>query len=117
MNILKLFMFTFSRKSNDECSLLRFSITLRRKVPKDVKDFHSNNDSFRTIIYSHVIAFCMDESSCFKFDSFQRWISLQDWPKLVKEVENKNLRPFLVHQLRCQNKTIVADEVDATVNA
>ena len=38
MNILKLFIFTFWGESNDKCFFLRFNITLRRKVHKDVKD-------------------------------------------------------------------------------
>ncbi len=99
MNILKLFTFTFWGESNDECSLSRFSIALRRKVHKDVKDFHSNNDFFRTIIHSHIIALCMHKLGCPEFDSFQCWVSIQDWPELLKEVENKYLHPLSVHQL------------------
>ncbi len=91
MNILKLFTFTFWRKSNNKCSLLRFSIALRKKVYKDIKDFHSNDDCFLTIIHSHLITFCMHESSCPDFDSFQRWVCIQDWPELLKGVENKYL--------------------------
>ncbi len=114
---MKLFTFTFWGESNDECSLLRFSIALRRKVHKDVKDFHSNDDFFRTIIYSHLIAFCIHELGYPDFDSFQYWVCTQDWPELLKGVENKYLCPLSVHLLRRQNKTAVADEVDATVIA
>ena len=91
MNILNLFTFTFLGQSNDECSLLRFSIALRRKVHKDVKDYHSNNEFFRIIIHSHIIALCMHESGCAKFDSFKCWVFAQDWPELLKEVEKKYL--------------------------
>ncbi len=110
-------MFTFWGESNDECFLLRFSIALRKKVHKDIKDFHSNNDFFRTIIYSYLFTLCMHESGCPNFDSFQYWVCIQDWPKLLKGVENKYLCPLLVYLLRRQNKTAVADEVDATVTA
>ena len=51
-------------------TFLYFKIVLRRKVHKDIKDFHLNNYFFYIIIYYNVIVFCIYESGCVKFDSF-----------------------------------------------
>ena len=117
MNILKLFTFTFWGQSNDECSFPRFSIALKRKIHKDFKDFYSNNDFFHIILYFHIIAFCMHKSGRAKFDLFQCWVSTQDWPELLKEVEKKYLYPLWVHLLCRQSENAVANEFDATVTA
>lgn len=59
----------------------------------------------------------MHESSCAKFDSFQRWISMQNWPELLKEGEKKYLYIFSIYLLYCQSENAVANEIDATVTA
>ena len=57
----------------------------------------------------------MHKLGCPKFDLFQPWVSTYDWPKLLKEVENKYIYPFLVYQLYRQSKTPVTDEINTTV--
>ena len=59
----------------------------------------------------------MHESGRTEFDSFQHWVSTQNWSELLKKVEKKYLYPFLVHLLHCQSKNAIADEVNTTVTA
>lgn len=117
MNILKLFTFTFWGQSNNECFFLHFSIALKRKIYKNVKDFYSNNDFFCTIIHFNIIALCIHESGRTKFNLFQRWVSTQNWLELFKEVEKKYLYPFLVHLIHCQSENAVANKVNAIITA
>ena len=70
INILKLFLFTFWKKSNDKNFLLHFTISMKWKIQKDVKDFNLNNIFFYTIIDFYVIAFYIYESDCPEFYLF-----------------------------------------------
>ena len=110
-------MFIFWGELNDECSFLDFSIALNRKVHKNVKDFYSNNDFFLIIVYFYLINFCIHESGYPNFDLFQHWVCGQNWPKLLKGVENKYFCPLSIHLFRYQNIIAIADEVDTIVIA
>ena len=114
MNILKLLLTTFWGQSGDEFSLQRLAMALRRSAvsPKNThKEFHACDDFFRTVIQANVIVLCINESGCTSSAAFQTWLSRNNWPALLKLVQEKYLNPLSVHLIKKQADQQVESEV------
>lgn len=114
MNILRLFLTTFWGQSQDEFSLQRLAVALRRSAvsPKNtIKEFHACDDFFRTVVQANLIALCMNVSGCASSAAFQTWLSRNNWPALLKLVVEKYLSPLAVHTFRKESDQQVESEV------
>lgn len=101
INALRLFHITFWGRPSDKYSLQRFHAVLSRKgVTQKVKDFHACDEFFRTVIHAHVIALCMHHLGLIKIDDFQTWLSRNNWPELIRSIEQKFLGPEEVQNIR-----------------
>lgn len=63
--------FTFWEESDKKYSLSHFSIILRKKIYKNIKEFYSNNDFFCIIIHFFFMILYIHISSYLNFDLFQ----------------------------------------------
>lgn len=41
-----------------------------------------------------MLAFCLQKSSCSVISEFKTWLSRNNWPKIVTNIENQNLGLF-----------------------
>ncbi len=100
MNVLKLFLDATWGKKGDGISLAYFQQALSRKrATRDSKDFHAFDDFFRIVVTRFALALCMQETSCSEILEFKTWLSKNNWPKMVQNVEDKHLGPFKTLEL------------------
>ncbi len=64
-----------------------------------IKDFYSCDDFFRTIVQAHIIAFCIYHQGLTKINDLQTWLSRNDWPNLIVQIEGQYLNPEKVQNL------------------
>ena len=116
MNVLKLFLCAVWGKQADRISLARFQVALARKgASKEANDFHACDDFFRTVVMAFAIALCMHGTSCSTLPEFKAWLSRNDWPSMVDNVEKEYLDPFKVVELRDHATQEVEGEIDAAI--
>ena len=82
MTILKTFLQILWGKSRDASSLSRYHDALRRpKVSKDMKNFYTCNDFFKTVIDAKVFVLCITCAGCKNIGTYKKWLVNSDWPR------------------------------------
>ena len=103
MIVLKIFFQILWGKSRDASSLSQFHNALRySKVSKDMKNFYSYNNFFKTVININMVAFCITFARYKKISIYKKWLVNSDWPEEIFRLKNLNLKPFEVRKLWSQ---------------
>lgn len=101
MNVLKLFLGAVWGKKSDRVLLAHFQMVLScQGAAKSAKDFHTSNNFFWTVVTSFVIALCMYDTLCRDIPVFKAWLSTNNWPDMIKNIEKDYLNPFKPLELR-----------------
>ncbi len=101
MNVLKLFLGTTWGKKGNQISFARFQqALLRKKATRDLKDFHTSDNFFRTIVIGFALALYMQETSCSEIPEFKTWLSENNLLKMVQNVVDKHLGQFKTIKLQ-----------------
>ena len=65
-----------------------------------IKNFYACDDFFKPIIQAYIIAFCMHHQNLTKIDDLQTWLSYNNWPNLITQVEKEYLSLEKVQSVR-----------------
>ncbi len=116
MNILKLFLGTTWGKKGDQISLACFQQALSEEgATQDSRDFHAFDNFFQTVVTRYALALCMQEISCSEISKFKTWLSENNWPKMVQNVEDKYLGLFKTIELQASATQQVGDVIIADI--
>lgn len=116
MNLLRLLLNALWGQKEDRISLARFKMGLgRQNATRDAKNFHASDDFFRTVIKAFVIALCMHGAKCADLRSFKKWLSENDWPNVIEEVEAAHLGAFKSAEADAAASEALHDEVSAAI--
>ena len=80
-------------------------------MSKKIKDFHTCDNFFRTIVQAHIIAFCMHYQGFIKIDDLQTWLSKDNWTDIIAQVKKQYLGLDKVYDIRKKKEPGIFAEV------
>lgn len=75
-----------------------------------IKNFHTYDNFFKTIIQAHIIGLCMHYQGLTKINDLQIWFSRKDQPSMIVQIEEQYLDPEKVQNFH--NKATINIFVD-----